>query len=211
MRCVNLIPAPRRDRIRRKRTVRRWAGGSVVYASMLLGVYLLCSAAWGSGSLPVSGQLDQTGRRINVTREAIEKLESRLGRVKAKLSANESVGNQPDWGLVLALVGRKTGPYVVLRRCDLLPIGEPDEKGRPKPVDVTTLAPQRAGGLEGGYRLSLEGVGRDQTAVWRFVLGLEKLGLFDEVKMVNSQGEAFNGKRAVGFHVQCELLAGGDE
>jgi hypothetical protein len=178
---------------------------------MLVGVYLLCSAAWGSGSLPVSGQMEQTGRRINITREAIEKLEKRLARARAKLSANESVGNQPDWGLMLALVGEKTGPYVVLRRCDLLPIGQTDEKGREKPVDLATLAPQRAGGLEGGYRLALEGVGRDQTAVWRFVLGLEKLGLFDEVKMVNSQGEPFNGERAVAFQVSCELLAGGGQ
>jgi len=181
----------------------------VVYLSMLLGVYVLCSAAWGSGSLPVRGQLEHTGSQIDITSQAIGTLESQLASARAKLSANASVDNQPDWGLLLAILGQKTGPYVVLRRCDLVPMGELDEKGRPRPVDLTTLAPQRAGGIEGGYRLELEGVGRDQTAVWQFVLGLEKLGLFDEVKMVNSQGEPFNGKRAVAFHVCCEMQAGG--
>jgi hypothetical protein len=205
MPCVNLIPEPRRRAARKKRTIRHWTAGCVVYALAMVGAYLFASASFGAGSLPVESELVRTGRTIDQSSARIDHLRSRLENLRMKLSANESVGNQPDWGLMLEVLAEKMGPFVVLRRCDLEPMGELDKDGREMKVDVTSLAPQRASGLEGGYRLILEGVGRDQTAVWEFILGIEKLELFDEVRLVQSQGEVFNAQRAVGFHLICRL------
>lgn len=209
MRSVNLIPARRRRTRRRRKTVRHWAVGCVVYLAAMGGTYLFCADTFGAGSLPVESELVRTGRNIDESHGRIAVLESQLASLRMRLAANESVGNQPDWGLMLSMVARKTGPFVVLRTCRLSPIGETDEKGRERKVDTASLSPQRAGGIEGGYRLVLEGVGRDQTAVWEFILGLEKTQLFREVRLVNSQMEIFNGDRAVGFHLICLLTGEG--
>jgi hypothetical protein len=210
MRSVNLIPAARRQARRRRKTVRHWAVGCVVYLAAMGATYLFCADTFGAGSLPVESELVRTGRNVDQSARKIAMLESKLDALRMKLAANESVGNQPDWGLMLSMIARKTGPFVVLRNCRLEPIGEIDEQGREQKIDIASISPQRAGGIEGGYRLVLEGVGKDQTAVWEFILALEKTELFQEVRLVNSQMEIFNAERAVGFHLIC-LLTGEDE
>ena len=122
-----------------------------------------------------------------------------------RLAANRSVGNQPDWSLLLTEFSHVIGDRVVLQRLSLNPSEEVGPDGKTQQVNILSLTPERASGRTGGFVIEMAGFGMDQAAVWDFVLRLEKTGLFDRVSMVGSQGQQHLGGRAIAFTLVCRM------
>ena len=192
---VNLIPSPKRLAIQRRKRTRSWIAACAVYAIMLGAVYASCRFRWGGNDLQ-GGEMARISTdigRYNSQRVAVK---GAIAALRAKIDANNAVGQQPDWSILLALMARNLGSDVVLKHCEL----DLDRKSRPGD-----------GGDQDDRRrkfvLEVNGLGRTQTAVSAFVLRLEKAGLFDQVKLIRTSRQDFMSGKAVAFQLACTLGA----
>jgi hypothetical protein len=55
------------------------------------------------------------------------------------------------------------------------------------------------------YGLKLSGFGRTQTSVSQFVLRLERIGIFESVRLLNSYRQAFLNDQAIAFSLECRI------
>ena len=192
---VNLIPSPKRLAAQRRRRTRCWVATCAVYILTIAAVYLSCRIRWGGSDLRademtrISAEKDGFSRRRTAVKGAVAAL-------RAKIDANNAVGQQPDWSILLALLARNMGSEVVLKHCGL----DLDLKGRP--VDDSDQTGRRR-----QFVLEVRGIGRTQTSVSAFVLRLEKAGLFDRVKLIRTSREDFMSGKAVAFQLACTLGA----
>lgn len=192
--CVNLIPMPKRLAMQRRVRTRCWIAACAAYVAILGSVYLGFRLRWSRNDLQagemarISTDIDRYNRQRIVVKGAIIAL-------RARIEANNSVGQQPDWSILMALVAKNLGSDVVLKYCELdlgvkSPSGSDDKPNRPK---LTVL--------------EIHGLGRSQTAVSAFVLRLERAGLFENVKLIRTARETFMASRAVAFQLACTLGA----
>jgi hypothetical protein len=112
------------------------------------------------------------------------------------VEANRTVAEQPDWSVLLALLGSVKGDDVVLRSVAVgpapVPAPPPPERGKPAPPPVVP-----------DTILDVMGVGQTQLAVSQHVLRLEQTGLFSKVALLDTGREAFVNGNAIAFRLQC--------
>ncbi len=192
---VNLIPSPKLLAMQRRKQTRKWAAACLAYAIMLVAVYAGCRMRWGGNDVQagelsaVSGEITNYNRQI----AAVKNAETAL---RAKIDANNAVGQQPDWSILLALLARNLGNDVVLKHCEL----DLDRQDPSSP-------PSADAGQQKQFVLEVHGLGRTQTAVSAFILRLERVGLFDQVKLIRTRREEFMTGRVVAFQLACTLGA----
>jgi len=205
MQSANLMPRHRLDARQRRNRLRLWLAGGSIYAALVLGGYVLCCSLWAGNPDALTEELQDASRRIGQSRSAASNLQRELAAAEATLKANESVGKQPDWSLLLRLLSKCTGPDVILRQCRLN--GESSQPAR----DGSSKRPDQG---EGRFILRLAGYGQAQASVSKFVFALEQTTLFEEVKLVRARREPFLSGHAVAFQVDCvlgESASGGDQ
>ncbi len=224
MQSVNFIPARRIAAKQRRRRMNRWAVTVSVYAMLLIGAYACSYALWGGGHAAMADEERKTSLRIEQAKRAISTLQGELTAEEATLKANQALADQPDWSVLLVLVARSLGDEVVLNRCDLgpgqaletaaagspapgsrpsvPPTAGPPAAGPPSPVPREAAAP-------GPFVLAVAGYGKTMTAVSQFVLALERLGLFDQVRLIKTNREPFLSTQAVAFQIECSLGSNG--
>jgi hypothetical protein len=159
----------------------------------------LCRAFGSCDPDASAAGLRETALRIEKAHQAIEDAQRELATAERTLKANRAVGNQPDWSLLLALLARNLGDQVVLSQCELKPdvpgeaaVGAAGASDQPRPA-------------RGGFILKLAGYGETQPDVSRFVLNLERAGLFDQVRLVRTSSRAFLSASAIAFELECGL------
>jgi hypothetical protein len=211
MQCVNLIPAPRRAAQRRRRKLRRCGILCAAYVGLLAAVQVFCYGAWGARAAPIASQMRQTSQRIRRVGDEIRQLKTNIRQDQLKLAANQAVGDQPDWSLLLYKVASVVDEKIVLRRFYLRPALVPDAKGRTVQPDVTRMSPEHASGQTGGYDLELSGWAADQADVWNLAMQLERTGLFASVKVASSGKEVYMNRPATGFTLICRLGGGAEQ
>lgn len=191
MRGVNLIPtrylAARRRRVR----TRRWAVGVAAYALLLLPAWGVMRMTSGGAQRVAAEQLAQADDRIADTEAALRTIQPRLAAALATLEAGNSVGDQPDWSILMTAVANLLGDDAVLTRFALEPVAE--DKRSPRPSRQ--------------YVLHVQGLGRSHEVVSGYVLKLEGLGLFDSVKLLSTKREPIAEQTAVGFQIDCTMGA----
>ncbi len=202
MKSANFIPAYRLDRRQRRRRLLGWSGGGLAYGAALAAAYLLSQAAWGEGHAAKESELGKTEACISERSQAIKAAERQLAAAELTLKANRAVGDRPDWSLLLALLAGSLDDKVVLSQCELRPISRGRE-ATAKPGPAVEPA-----GQEGLFLLRLAGLGWTQAAVSDFVLRLERLGLFEQVKLIRTSRRRFLSNSAVSFELECPLEAG---
>jgi Tfp pilus assembly protein PilN len=190
MKSRNLIPVYRLAARARRRRLRRWTIAIAVYATVVLGVYSGCRVFWGGDQTALAADLERTADRMTQTSRAVRTLQKELEMQGQALRANEAIGNQPDWSLLLATLPVKLGDDMVLRRCEVKPAGA--ETGAALPSELSE-----------SYVLRIAGYGRGMTSVLAFVQGLEALGLFDQVRLTRTGSEPFLSGTAISFQVEC--------
>jgi hypothetical protein len=205
MKSVNLIPAPRLVAKRRRVHLRRCAAGCAVWAVMSVIAAGATQAMWRTAADPqaeerlaiVADEIDRTDRAIAATR-------TQLAAAQSTLRAKEAIANQPDWGVLLAVLAQSIKQDVVLKNCHVHPAGRrPGEVRRPP----AAVAPSASGAAAEAvpFVLDANGMAKDLEAAHRFVSDLEKTGLFARVTLLDTAREPFINGDAIAFRLECSL------
>jgi hypothetical protein len=139
--------------------------------------------------------------------------------VQSQLQASRIVAHQPDWSLLLAVLGTTTGEHVVLRGLRVQPAEPAPARARdggrapaaqaaavpPGPSAAGRSVAAAAPAGESSFQLNLNGLARSPTAVSQFVLRLERAGLFGRVTLRDTGREPFLGGEAVSFRLECSF------
>jgi hypothetical protein len=177
---VNLIPTPRRERVRRAAHLRRWGFvAGALTAVVLVGVFVAHVARW-SDHRDVLERRDRLATLVQSAEQDLAGLQGELAGAMARQRASEAVGRRADWSVLLALLAETKGEDIALRRCRLAPGQETVQRGG----------------------LQIEGYGLTQQAVSQFVIRLEQVGLFRTVKLTETRREPLGTGHAVAFRVE---------
>jgi len=190
MQSVNLIPAARRNAKRCGQRVRQWITICVLYAI----VSSAAAGAWrwslGGDDPGIEQHLATASADIDRASNALTFTNSQLSAARSQIAANRQILSQPDWSLLLALLGKQTGGNIVLRSFELKAADAPAGEKAPAAPKLT---------------LRLSGFGRTNQAVAEFGLRLEETHLFSRVTLVDSSRETFLAGDAFAFHLECAL------
>lgn len=194
MNGINLIPAERRCRHQRRARIRLWITIAPICTSMLAGLYGYLAVNWETRTSDLVAKRDLLAAEVDSTKKEVEQDKADANQIAAALWANHAVAEQPDWGLLLALLAEKLDDQTVLSGVDVRPAE--DSKGATAPKE--RVRPDR-------YTIRLMGYSQRQEGVSQFVLNLEKLGLFDSVVMKESRRTTILSADAVEFRVECAV------
>lgn len=197
--CVNLIPDSRQEiRVCRNRRKRWVISGSVYGLVLLVGCGFLCIFS-DQGDPEVASEIEEVQVRIESIGDSVAKIRSRLGQYELTLTANRDLIEHPDWGLLLGLLANSLGDSLVLRKCEIkqwtLPGAGQSGSSSEDTSSVTNAT----------FQLVANGMGRTQAAVSQLALRLERTGLFDDVKLVDTNLEPYFAGKAVAFRLECHL------
>jgi Tfp pilus assembly protein PilN len=199
MRSANLIPAYRLAARQRHRRIRVWMSAGIAYLLVLLGIYAACYGLWGHGLGTVTGDQETTSARMQEVSRRIRAAQSELEALDQRLKAGQAVENQPDWSVLLAVLPESTRGDIVLTQCELMP----DRPAATAAVPSATNNSSRDAAA--AYSLRIAGFGQTIAAVLRFAQELERMGLFDQVRLVRTNGEPFLSGTATRFQIECTL------
>src|SRR5436190_9195882 len=181
MKCVNLIPAHRRDARRRRARVRRWLAVCVAHTGLLCAAYAACRGSLLNNADDAGDQLARATRQAEESDRTIAVLRPQVTEAQAKLGVARTVSGQPDWSLLLSIVSRTLGDDIVLSGCSLQP-----EKIAPgaRPAAAPANGAAKTSAEVQRRTLALGGFGKSQSEVTQFALRLERLGLFERVDLL---------------------------
>ena len=202
---VNLIPAARIEKRRRKARIRLWTTICGTYVILLGGLVLWSCAFWRDTDETATEQLALTEQRIEAYKATISQFQQKLAKAQAELEADKWISSQPDWTKLLVLVGDELKDQIVLGVCQLATLNKSGENATNNLQESLSSAPPGVQVAERQYELELSGFGRTQTSVSQFVLRLEQMQMFDKVELVNSRRQAFLSNKAVAFSIKCSM------
>ena len=213
---INLIPRRRIEARQRRGRVRIWIIAMSAYVLTSTAVAGALNVAWDRAERRVTDELERLRGQASVVEEEIGLIQPQLIEAALQLKAGRAVSEQPDWSLLLALLGATRGEEIVLERVALIPIqvdaGEPaagesggagSAGGSPGAKAVEPVTPRI------DYRLEISGLGLTQQAVSRYLLRMEQTGLFDRVRPIDTSISPFGNERVVSFRAEC-LIGGGE-
>jgi Fimbrial assembly protein (PilN) len=188
MNGVNLIPTHRRIARHRRRALRGWAATVAGWGGLVVAACVATHFSMGSNYDAVASELADTRQRNIELSSRLHELRRGLTQLNAVRDTALAIRDHPDWSLLLALLGRTTGEQIVLRNISL------------KPHASAPSAP---------LVLQLRGFTDSQAAASQFVLRLQQLGLFDEVKLLRTGREPILNASAVTFEITATILPDG--
>ena len=195
MRCVNLMPQARIDAHLRQERRHAWCIGVSSYVGSLLLIAAAAYLWWPDQHAAVAAELASVQEQTQKDEAAISALRPRIREAMSSLAAARSIGDQPDWSLLLGLLSKLLGDDTVLSSCKLtVALPTSDE---PAPDDQVR------------HLLSLTGLGRSHAAVLEYVRKLEQIGLFQAVTVIDTRSEPFTDGQAIAFHIECHIPADG--
>lgn len=191
IRAVNLIPDHRFEARRQRRRVGRWGVGCGVYGLALIGLWALVQSLGGGADTAIARDLSDAEAQLADTAATIERMQPVLVRAEASLFASRSIGNQPNWSILLDLLAGLLDDQTLLTGVELKPI-----------------ASMQIGAPPVGYTLSIAGMAQTHAAANAYVLRLEETDLFDRVEIQGANKQSFGSGSAVAFRVTCRLAEG---
>jgi hypothetical protein len=217
MKNINLIPAPRRAAKRRRVHLRRCVVGCTAWAVVSVAMAGMSRAVWHGEDPQAAERLARVNDEINRTDRAIADLRAQLAKTQSTLRANEAIAAQPDWSVLLALLGKQVENDVVLKSAHVRPAntvrGGTNSAPRVDPRRTVARPGDAQGGAAGAtpavesipYIMEASGLAEDYPAANRFVLRLERTGLFSKVTLLDTARESFLDKNKVAFRLECTL------
>ncbi len=191
---VNLVPSARREAQVRSARIRFWFMTCAIYGLGWLGVLVLVGATALNDDTGLRDELRQVNGLVAESESELAALRGELARSRAELATSLTIGKQPDWSALLALLSTTLGDRIILRDCKLTTLHKsPGARG-----SVTGVAREST-----TIQLQLGGLGMAQQAVSEFVLRLEESSLFRQVKLLDTRREPFLDGDAIAFHVEC--------
>lgn len=191
---INLMPARRQEERMKCAYIQRWIAGGVAYCFVVL---IVCVAVRLTAVTPNRDReydLDEARQSVHSLNVAIQAIEAELEQGQSMLAATQDLANNPDWGLLLGFVGKLVSGDLVLREYQLEDAVQ---------AGVINPAADVQGRPGGSFQFVVKGWGRTQAAVTDFTLKLERIGLFENVKLLDSNLQPVGSSSAVSFTVQC--------
>ena len=212
MNRVNLIPSEWRIAASVDRRIARWKLICIAYALVIALAAVAARTCVGGDETSLHYELTRTEQQIESLNRLIGELRPALAETQAQLGVAQAIGDQPDWSLLLLIVGRAASDEIVLTRMQLSPNeAVPAPAPRSPTSRPTTNGPQVPLGSEPQARrlkLELSGLGKTQTEVSGFVVRLEQTRLFDQVKLIRTAREAAGASDALAFQIDAVFRAG---
>ena len=202
---VNFIPAERLAAKRRATRTYVWAVVCGTYIVLLAAGSLAAYVVGPGRDTGLTQQLTAADEQIKQNNKAMVELRRTLAQTTAALETSRAICEQPDWSRLLTGLSHELGPELVLIRCRLVAVRE-DGKSLTEPwTDALLARPLRTVAARHKYQLVLQGFGQTQESVSQFALGLEGIGLFERVRLMNSSRQTFLSGQAVAFTVECSF------
>jgi Tfp pilus assembly protein PilN len=187
------MPESRRQRKALRRRLRSWAGGLLAYGLALALGYLLCGRYVNLNSRDLSNEMLTAGIEVNSAKKVLSAVDEEWASTGQQLRAVNSIGRQPDWSGMLALLSENLPDSAVLNHCRMH-MGEPSSKtGKP------------AGEEPAKVSLQLAGLAKAQSDVSDYVLRLERTGVFDKVRLIKQVRQPFLDGTATAFSLECTM------
>jgi hypothetical protein len=214
MKSINLIPAPRRAAKRRKLHLRRCAIGCAAWGVLSLAVAGAAQAIWRGEEPEADERLAKVADEMGRTEAAIAAVRQQLTAAQSTLRANQGIASQPDWSILLALLGKtidpdRPGEETVLKSCLVRPAhlqrGHAAPRTDPRRPAAQQQQTNAAAAEPVQYVLEASGMARSHAAANEFVLRMEKTGLFSKVTLLDTAREPFLDKDAIAFRIECAL------
>ncbi|MDD4891470.1 MAG: PilN domain-containing protein [Phycisphaerae bacterium] len=202
MKRVNLMPQVRRHAKARKARIVRWSTALGTYGFLLLVGYVASVHYVKADTRPLDTEARELDSKLATTKQTVAALSRELAQVQAKLRTAQSVGQQPDWSRLLALLAQNTSENIVLDVCRLRRVAKADAPAAPG-------APKADPSADSRLVLELDGFAKSQSNVPEYVLRLEEVGLFDKVKLVKTSRQDFLKNKTVAFSLECTFRTGG--
>jgi Tfp pilus assembly protein PilN len=202
---VNLIPASRVVGKRRKARLCVWVTVCGMYGALITAGSLTFHVAHAGESRSQTRQLEAADKQIEENNRIMLGLRRQLAETTTALETTKAIHGQPDWSKLLTGLSAQLGEEIVLSHYQLATLAD---DGKVITVDGSGSVPAVPLGafLKGcRYTLLLNGYGKSQESVSRFVLRLEGSGVFDLVRLANSSRQTFLNGEAVAFVVECQL------
>jgi hypothetical protein len=205
MNDVNFIPGERLAAKRRKARTYVWAIVCGTYIVLLVAGSLAAYVVCPRQDTGLTQQLVAAEEQIKQNNKTMAELRRTLAQTTAGIETARAIYEQPDWSRLLTGLSHRLGPELVLSRCRLAAVRE-DGKSLTDPwTDALLAKPLRTVAAKHRYQLVLQGFGQTQESVSQFALGLEEIGLFDRVRLMNSSRQTFLTGQAVAFTIECSF------
>lgn len=209
MTSVNLIPLQTRQKQAAARRRSAWARGLRTYAVLVTGIALI-------GQLPTRTEataVDRTGvaraeRRMENAAHGREQVRAMLAEARNRLETSKAVGHHPDWSVVLELLTRSrvegTDGEIdaVLQSVEISPVKQ--EPAARNAASDTPTTPARKPKVE-KYAVRVVGFSPTPARVYRYVLRLEQLGVFDSATVRDTRAEKLSDLSATRFELDLML------
>jgi hypothetical protein len=208
MNGINLIPAPRRLAKHRRAHLRYCAAGCVAWAALSLGAAVVAHVVWRAEDPEAAVRLAKVTEETQRTERVIAGLRQQLTVAQSTLRGNQAIVLQPDWSILLGLLGQQVGNDIVLKTCNVRQSAAraPAARVAPRPG-----APRAGEAASGGavepppFVLEASGMALDHASANQFVLRLEQTGLFSKVSLLDTAREPFFDKNLIAFRLECTL------
>lgn len=194
--AVNLIPKSRLEAQRRRVRLRWWMTVAGGYGLFLVVALLASTVAGSRDDQALREDLDHTSAGVERAAARLAHLESELVEASSLLTANRSVGNQPDWSVLLGLISQAIEDEIVLRKCSVQ---------SPDPAQRSGFNEQRGTTDEALTTVELHGLARTQVDVSDFVLRAESVPVFRDVTRHDTRREPFLRGHVVAFRLDFSL------
>jgi hypothetical protein len=199
---VNLIPMARRRVRGRRARVRLWAVLCGCYGLAVGGWYLWYGITSAVDAGSVAADLAAAQQRVADLEGKIKARAVRVAEADEAYEAALSISDQPDWGTLLAILGRGLGKDTVLSGCVLMPEAPRLASAEGGVAPAVEVRP-------GAYVLTVSGLGRTQEDVSKYVLDLEQTNLFSRVTLKEARRTEFLTGQAVAFTIECAMVDAG--
>lgn len=209
MKRINLIPKQRREAAKSSRRVRGWVCACAVYCGAIVLVFLVLRF-WRDDSTMLASEISRLAQSANDSQLAIDAITPQVAEKQALLEAARVVADQPDWSVLLALLGRTVGDDVSLNYCEVDP--QVEKPAAPKgPLPAAVIAAQQAAAAKAApganrFIVRIGGFAPSQRSVSQFVVRLEQSKLFGRVQLIKSDRSPVGD--ATLFRVECTIGEG---
>jgi hypothetical protein len=209
MNGINLIPAPRLAAKRRRAHLHCCAAACVCWTVLALGAAGLAHAIWREEDPQAAERLAKVNEEMQRTDRVIAGMRADLSAAQSTLRANQTIATQPDWSIMLGLLGQQVGDDIVLKSCRVRPSSVARTAAPAARRGVPRAAAPAADAAQSSepppFALDISGMALDHAAANKFLLRLEQTGLFTKVSLLDTAREPFFDKNAVAFRLECAL------
>jgi hypothetical protein len=184
---VNLIPIKCLETAARRRRIQRWLVIVPVFTALLVVVGVSVRSSISTPSADQRAEIAKDQDRLSVAAERRATLERTRRALVQRLEAARTAGQHPDWSLLLRSLSAVRGHQIALTaievstaRIDISSLAESGDAAKKPGAKPTPLLIDEA-------RVQLVGVAGAPGSVFEFALELEKLDIFDAVRVKDAR------------------------